>query len=594
MVVLSPPKPKINPYTKEANTYTEKAYTESKVTLASIHNFIASAVPDYSTILNNSNIDSFVANADMNKLILFTDKKTTPLLFKGLSALFYDRLQFGTVFKDEKDIISKFNVFTYPSLILYNCFSNNIIFSDPVIDFYSGDLNASSISQAVEFLALKEKKYITDRKVNNGENIPIKNFGIFYIDSSTFGYYMVRFSEKPAFIIMSHKDTFPIDILKLSRETSGYIMFYYIDCSSDFYKQVVREKYPQMECPKAPESDDSKVDFKLYYFIPFDPKNPVGDGKFEEVIKTNLIEVKFSDYRYLSEFIKKRFPGDVTEVVSEDYFRTIKSIKEDNKIPAVFLHEDESPSIVLNLLSSIPNLNKKIKFISIDFPSADLKNHLKVSKFPRMIIITSNEDKPEQERAIAFQEDMNFSRAKYFLKTFFAESESIKDYIYKEAIDIDYIENNKVFKKLCTSNLKLCVLTFLDGRSLKESQKEFDKHMKTIESIATKKITNKNIFFGWVNAACQKEFANHFDVSIENLPRIVFILPTVSKYAVMYSSFEEENILFSIDNLMKGKVPLFEFNNEKMYLRNSLKCEDVSDSYDLEPESKNNKSKDDL
>lgn len=167
---------------------------------------------------------------------------------------------------------------------------------------------------------------------------------------------------------------------------------------------------------------------------------------------------------------------------------------------------------------------------------------------------------------------MNFNKANYFLKSFFAESASIKDFIVTEPKDIEYIENNKVFKKICHSSLKLCVLAMLDGRPLKESMKEFDKHMKTFEVVANKKESNL-IEFGWVNATCQIDFGKNFDVSPDLLPRVVFILPSIKKYAIMYSSFEDNNIINTIDQLMLGKIPLQDFDNEKIYLRNTLKCD---------------------
>ncbi len=83
---------------------------------------------------------------------------------------------------------------------------------------------------------------------------------------------------------------------------------------------------------------------------------------------------------------------------------------------------------------------------------------------------------------------------------------------------------------------------------------------------------NKKIEFGWVNATCQIDFGKNFDVSPDLLPRVVFILPSIKKYAIMYSSFEENNIINTIDQLMYGKIPLQDFDNEKIYLRNTLKC----------------------
>jgi hypothetical protein len=110
MVLLIPPKLKVNPYTKEVYPYTEKPYKESRVNHGNIYNFITYSIQDHSINLTNNNIDSFLNNVDMNKLILFTDKDKTPLLYRGLSSFFYDRLQLGIVKKMKKTLLTDFKL----------------------------------------------------------------------------------------------------------------------------------------------------------------------------------------------------------------------------------------------------------------------------------------------------------------------------------------------------------------------------------------------------------------------------------------------------------------------------------------------------
>ena len=329
MVLLIPPKMKVNPYTKEVYPYTEKAYKENRVNHGSIYNFITSSVQDYSINLTNDNIDSFLKNVDMNKLILFTDKDKTPLLYRGLSSYFYDRLQLGIVKKNEKDITNRFQIRGYPTLLLINCVEGSVIFSDSTVDLYSGDINAESIVESVEFLALSEKKYLTDRRLENGESLTLKNYGIIYLDNNNFGYYLSRFSDKPAFFISSKNDEFGIDILKLSRETSGFINFYYFDCDSDHSKSLI-EKIKIIKC--------NEKGLTLYYLNPVEKKSQ----EVEKYIEENMTEVKDTEYRYLGEFIANKFKGEVVDITSADFFSTIKEIKKTGKLPAVYLHEEVS------------------------------------------------------------------------------------------------------------------------------------------------------------------------------------------------------------------------------------------------------------
>lgn len=103
---------------------------------------------------------------------------------------------------------------------------------------------------------------------------------------------------------------------------------------------------------------------------------------------------------------------------------------------------------------------------------------------------------------------------------------------------------------------------------------EFDKYIETMEDVANSKVSNM-IEYGWVNATCQIGFTTSLNMRIESLPGVVVILPKIKKYAVMYSSFEKDNILSFIDSLYSGKVPVQDFDNEKIYLRNAINCLEV-------------------
>lgn len=144
-----------------------------------------------------------------------------------------------------------------------------------------------------------------------------------------------------------------------------------------------------------------------------------------------------------------------------------------------------------------------------------------------------------------------------------------------------YIANNKSLKSQCHKDLKLCLLGLLDGRPNKDSIKDFERHIKALEEVANSKLS-RHYEFGWVNATCQHGFAAHFNAYPETLPGVVAILPHVNKYAIMFGSFEKENIKIFVDRLLEGKIPLENFDNEKIYLRNAVNCFEVKDEENFE------------
>lgn len=64
-----------------------------------------------------------------NKVILFTDRKEPGLLYKGLTGLFRDRLDFGEVYKSAGEIIVKYEVKEYPTLMVLKYDENKDKFS---------------------------------------------------------------------------------------------------------------------------------------------------------------------------------------------------------------------------------------------------------------------------------------------------------------------------------------------------------------------------------------------------------------------------------------------------------------------------------
>ena len=62
---------------------------EGKITVNHIISYLGKFVENKSTELNNNNFDNFISsNPNLPKILLFTDKKNVPLLFKRLSSHF--------------------------------------------------------------------------------------------------------------------------------------------------------------------------------------------------------------------------------------------------------------------------------------------------------------------------------------------------------------------------------------------------------------------------------------------------------------------------------------------------------------------------
>lgn len=79
--------------------------------------YIRKNAPFLGDILTIENLSEFM-NFEISKLILFTEKTFVPLTFRALSSKFNGRLEFGVVLEKNEELSERFNVSSYPTLIL--------------------------------------------------------------------------------------------------------------------------------------------------------------------------------------------------------------------------------------------------------------------------------------------------------------------------------------------------------------------------------------------------------------------------------------------------------------------------------------------
>merc|ERR1719373_278641 len=90
---------------------------ESKAIAGKVSRF----VQDLSTKLTKDNADTFVTTDPTKpKVILFSNKKSPPTIFKALSSetVFKRTIKFGFVADTETDIVAKFKIKSFPSILM--------------------------------------------------------------------------------------------------------------------------------------------------------------------------------------------------------------------------------------------------------------------------------------------------------------------------------------------------------------------------------------------------------------------------------------------------------------------------------------------
>lgn len=92
------------------------------------------------------------------KVVLVTDKKTTPVLFKALSIEYLDRLIFGEIKSSNKELVESLKVEKYPAVLLFPKEDN----AEPI--FYDGPIKQEAVVGFLDKYAIPPVKSKKDKK----------------------------------------------------------------------------------------------------------------------------------------------------------------------------------------------------------------------------------------------------------------------------------------------------------------------------------------------------------------------------------------------------------------------------------------------
>jgi len=112
---------------------------EGKMEAKAISGRLSKMIQDYTTKLTKENVNSWLSSeVSKPKLIVFSNKKTAPTMLKALSSdsVFYRTAKFGFVTEDEADVVAKFKVKKFPTVVM-----QRLQGKDVKTETYSGEIN---------------------------------------------------------------------------------------------------------------------------------------------------------------------------------------------------------------------------------------------------------------------------------------------------------------------------------------------------------------------------------------------------------------------------------------------------------------------
>jgi hypothetical protein len=392
MVVYTPPEYRRNPYTGEKQYASEHIYSQKEVSEPLLYNFVTSFIKGKSKRLTSENIEGFLDDNNFNKVLLFTERKKTSLLYKGLSSFFYDRLLFGEVKKENKALIKRFGIKTFPSVILYLTQQDEMYLDEPRIERFNGTISSRGIASFVGKYALPHKMWL---KIEKNENINEIKYKVSLRDLTKNDYmqYLTTFISKRFIIYLSDEietevpSEFPVenpeDLKRMSKNTNGFFLFVKFKCGGE----------NASFCQTTFNVNNFPALLLVHKTVSSEDGTQIDD--ISERLKRS---VKLSmDYDTMEKEILKEFPLNMKKIDSQNIVQTLSEAENQKITPLVYLYESEIP-IGLQLLSREDSLKKYVQISEFQNPSKDLMKNFQVKFLPSTIFLMKDQNNPKSNQ----------------------------------------------------------------------------------------------------------------------------------------------------------------------------------------------------
>lgn len=149
-------------YNDEGEKYT------GKMDWKSIANFATKKMQSFVSLITSETYEQFVSTQPTKyHVLLFTERKSTPPIYKALSKQYKDKLLFGEVRKSDTEMLKRFGITEFPKIVVITdpySFENEVYTGEIKYDRITKFLNTYSYKQAAykkaaDIVELTEQKY---------------------------------------------------------------------------------------------------------------------------------------------------------------------------------------------------------------------------------------------------------------------------------------------------------------------------------------------------------------------------------------------------------------------------------------------------
>ena len=564
--VYVPPLYKLNPYTKEMNSHQKLQYAKTDISDKALYKFLTKTIISREQVITNENFENFKTRSNLNKVILFTNKKSSPLMYRGLSGYFYDRLALGIVYESEKNLCKKLEIKKFPTIMVIQTIEDDVIIDDPNTIFYDGKMETENIVTFLEKYALKEKLYIAEKShLRNSDDKNLVYFNKLSAEKAMD--FMKKKKDKEIILYFDNDvkdgkisyDNLSDDIKEFNSETHGFFHFAYVDCTGEEKEKICKSHFKIKDFPNM---------------VLYRPEKEIK----EKISKGYELPLEISNIR---REINILFEPNVKSANAVNFQYMITESVQNRKIVLLYLF-DGNINLGFGLITQKKLFSDFIDFIVMDSPPEDIKRKLQVRGLPNMNIIIPDESKLDQNgnpqtQFMVYGGKLSFSVLDSFLKDSFhltekatnTQTSSPED---KKAVEISFIQTTKDLENTCTKK-KLCIIGFFDMRPGDMYPKNFEDNFKIFKNF-TELSKKRPTSFGYVNATCQEEFSSKFGINIESLPSIIIYSYSKDVYTNLVGRFSEDDMSELLNKAVSGRINFQRMQKDNAVLQD-IKCETI-------------------
>eukprot|EP01083_Nonionella_stella_P134654 409632_1 len=243
--------------------------------------------------------------------------------------------------------------------------------------------------------------------------------------------------------------------------------------------------------------------------------------------------------------------GDAYLVQSTTILEKVFTKKAGKSRVILFTEKSKIPLMIRALAVRFSGVN----FIVVESKVAEAVSNFNIESFPSIVHIPSGVSLEEAPKsATKFADEIDFMNLVKWVKSLVGDApeSTPKEPDAPVSAEVEQLESQADFQKLCFDRLGLCGVVFLDEDSAEDVKSGKSSYIKTLKMVQQKN-PDRTVRFVWISRANQDALTKAFGLA-DSPVSLVLLNARKLRYASFMGSFSAENIHQFVSDVKSGQV----------------------------------------